>query len=263
MDDIISFRASDGSSVKLECRSTLHSTLELAREYAKAGYPDKYVVFTERQATSSLTAAKHTSGEYENGIFMSCILRPTFFSSQAGPLGPLSAVALCTALEQHTTKKPGIGWVSDIYCGGRRIGGTAIEGKLNDYTSYEYLIVSFAVRTDGDNFPGRLSDMVKKVFESDDLTVGTIIAKSILNKFFTVYSAYKSPEKYMDIYKDRFMLYGKKIKYIEDGRKRGCRVLDVDKSSCSLLVETSSGIKEIRSPRAVIIPDRFKPEKSE
>jgi len=256
--EILTFKASDGSSVKMEYIDSLHSTLELAREYAKAGYPDKYVVFTERQMSSSITSSKHNSEEFEDGIFLSCILRPSFFSSQAGLLGPLSAVALCTALEQHTTKKPGIGWVSDIYCNGKRIGGSAIEGKLTDYTSYEYLIVTFAVRIDKENFPQRLSDMVKKVFESDDLSVGAIIAKSILNKFFTVYASFRTPEKFMDIYKQKFMQYGRKIKYIEDGKKKGCRILDVEKDSCALLVETATGIKEIISPRGVVIPDRFK-----
>jgi hypothetical protein len=40
-------RASDGSVVKLECHNALPSTAKLAREYAKRGYPDRYVVFAE------------------------------------------------------------------------------------------------------------------------------------------------------------------------------------------------------------------------
>lgn len=261
MNEIISFKVSDGSTVKLEYSDALHSTLELARKYAKAGYPDKYVIFTEKQAKSSITDGKKTSFDYENGIFLSCILRPTFFSSQASLLGPLSAVALCTALEEHTTNKPGIGWVSDIYCNGKKIGGCAIEGKLTDYTFYEYLIVTFYVKTDEENFPARMSDMVKKVFESGNLSVGMIIAKSILNKFFTVYSSCKSPEKFMDIYKQKFMLYGKKIKYLSNGKKRSCRVVDVSKETCALLVEASSDFFEITSPRSVIIPNKFSQDK--
>ena len=141
-----SFRDSDGNIIKFEYRDSLHSTTELAREYARSGYPDRYVIYTELQGTSSITRTKLPEGEMEKGIFISCILRPSIFPSQAGILGPLAAVALATALEEHTEKKIGIGWVSDVYCDGVRIGGAAIEGKLDNHAAYEYLIVSFAVR---------------------------------------------------------------------------------------------------------------------
>ena len=141
-----SFRDSDGNIIKFEYRDSLHSTTRLAREYARSGYPDRYVIYTELQSSSSITKTKLPEGEMEKGIFISCILRPSIFPSQAGILGPLAAVALATALEEHTSKKIGIGWVSDVYCDGVRIGGAAIEGKLDNHSAYEYLIVSFAVK---------------------------------------------------------------------------------------------------------------------
>ena len=45
---VSSMRAQDGSMIKLECHDALHSTSKLARAYAKIGYPDRYVVFSER-----------------------------------------------------------------------------------------------------------------------------------------------------------------------------------------------------------------------
>ena len=44
---VISVRVSDGSVIKLECHDALPSTARLAKEYAKLGYPDRYVVFAE------------------------------------------------------------------------------------------------------------------------------------------------------------------------------------------------------------------------
>ena len=44
---VTTMRASDGSVVKLECHDALPSTSHLARQYAKIGYPDRYVVFAE------------------------------------------------------------------------------------------------------------------------------------------------------------------------------------------------------------------------
>lgn len=256
---VTSFRLSDSNIIKLEYRESLPSTAALAREYARGGYPDRYVIFAENQTSTAITGSKLADGESERGVFISCILRPSFFPSQAGLLGPISAAALITALEEHTTKRLGIGWVSDIFCEGKKIGGVAIEGKLDSFSSYEYLIVSFAIRLDSVNFPPRLTDMIKKVFESENASVAMIIAKTVLTRFFAAYTDIKNPGKMMDIYKERFILIDKKIKYIEDGKRHTCRVVDVDRQTATLTVETRRGeFKKITSPSGVIIPAKIK-----
>lgn len=257
-DRIITFRASDGNTVRLEYRESLPSAAQLAREYANAGYPDRYAVFTERQTVESATGGTVSDDSGEEGIYISCILRPSIFPSQAGLLGPLSAVALSSALEDHTDKKIEIGWVSEIYCDGRRIGGCSLEGRLDNHTSYEYLIVNFSVKTGKKNFPPRLSDMIRKVFEQDNFSIGVIIAKNIIDKFFGLYRDIRNPAKYMDLYLGRFALTGKKIKYIEDGSKSSVRVIGIDKSSCALIVQKKDGYElSITSPSSVIIPNKL------
>ncbi len=257
--DILTIKNSDGSTFKLEYHDSLSSTAELARKYAEAGYPDRYTVFCEKQRSTLITGSKLPAGEHDKGIFLSVLLRPSIFPSQVGLLGPLSAVALVTALEEHTDEKIGIGWVSDVYLEGNRVGGVQIEGKLDSYSSYEYLIVTFAVHTDEKLFPPRVTDMIRQVFGEENLTIGMIIAKTVLARFFEVYSSLKTPGKYMDIYQKKFVLYGKKIKYIGDGKKKNCRIANVDKKSASLLIETRRGeIKEITSPRNIILPRRIK-----
>lgn len=245
--EIVSFRVSDGNTVKLEYRTSLPSTAALAREYALAGYPDRYAVFTERQ-----------NGDDEDGLYLSCILRPSIFPSQASLVGPLAAVAFASALEEHTSKKMEIGWVSDIYCDGVKLGGCSVEGKLDNFTSYEYMIISFSAKLDDKIFPPRLTDLVRMVFESENNSVSMIIAKTVLNKFFALYRDLKTPEKHMDVYRTRFALIGKKIKYIDNGKKRHAKVVDIDKKSCMLLIETKDGEKlRISSPSMVIIPNKL------
>ncbi|MBQ8689458.1 MAG: hypothetical protein IJ515_03745 [Clostridia bacterium] len=250
MKNLISMRAVDDSIVKMECYDRLDSTVGLAREYAKAGYADRYAVISEYD------------GDHESdgrGIYMSVILRPSIFPSQAGLLSSLATVALLTALEEHTTDRLGIGWVSNIYCEGKYIGGVSIEGKLDNFTSYEYIIVSFAVRLSEKNFPPRIADLIKKVFESDNDSVTTIIAKTVLNKFLPFYSTMKTSNKFMKIYKQRFLLLGVRAKYIEDGRKRACRIVELDPASCELTIEFSDRTRRrISSPTSLIMPKSIK-----
>ena len=256
--NVFSFRASDGNTVKLEYRKSLPSAAALAREYALAGYPDRYTVFTEKQTAVSSLGTPLSNGEIENGLFLSCILRPSIFPSQAGSVGPLSALSLALALEEHTSKKMSIGWVSDIYCEGSKIGGITVEGKLDSHTSYEYLIINFAVRLDEKNFPPRLTDMVRQVFEEDNVSVSMIMAKTVLNKFFAVYKDLKSPTKHLNVYATKFALNDKKITYIEGSKKRTAKVVGVNKDDLTLIIETRDGRRiNVSSPSAVIIPNKI------
>ena len=256
--EIITFRAQDGNTVKLEYRESLPSANELAREYAKAGYPDRYAVFTERQTAITACGEIISGNESERGLFLSCILRPSIFPSQAGSIGPLSAVSLASALEEHTMKTVRIGWISDIYSDGVRIGQTAVEGKLDNFTSYEYLIVSFSVKLDPKKFTPRLTDLVRQVFEEGNQSIPMIMAKTVLNRFFALYRDVKNPGKHIDSYADKFALKDKKIKYIENGKKRTVKVLDVNRDSLALIVETKDGRKiNVTSQSSVIIPNRI------
>ena len=258
-ESISTMRIPDGRAIKLEYHKSLPSASLLAKEYAAKGYPDRYVIITEEQFTTGILRSKLAPGESEKGIFVSVILRPTLFPSQMGALSPLSATALLTALEKHTDNKLGIGWLSDVYCNGHRIGGVNVEGKLDSFSSFEYLIVTFAVRADEENFPPRLSDMLRQVFEENNETVGIIIAKTIVTKFFEVYRDLKNPDKHAKVYKDRFILGDKKIKYLSEGKKRRCRVIEASTSTFSLICETSSGERiTLNSPSLVIIPETIK-----
>ena len=256
--NVFSFRASDGNTVKFEYRQSLPSTSALAKEYAKAGYPDRYVVFAEKQTAVSALGTPLSVGESEKGVYLSCILRPSIFPSQAGAIAPLSALAFALALEEHTTKKMDLGWISDIYCEGNKIGGVTLEGKLDSNTSYEYLIITFSVRLDEKNFPPRLTDMVRQVFEDNNLSVSMIIGKTILNKFFSVCTELKNHTKQFNLYASKFALADKKIIYLEDGKKRSARVISVNKDDLTLIIETRDGRKiNISSISSVIIPSKI------
>ncbi len=254
---VTSMRATDGSIVKFECHEALLSTLRLAREYALADYPDRYVVFAESR--QKLDADGKLKGETERGVFMSCILRPSIFPSQASLISSLASVALASALDEHTDKSIGIGWVSNIYCDGKMIGKASIEGKLDNFTSYEYIIVNFEVILSEEDFPPRLNDLIRKVFESESTSVPIIIAKNILNKFFPFYSDLKNHAKFMDIYRQKFVLRGQKIKYISDGKRESCKVLGVDTDNGMLMVENKDKkVINITTPSKVIIPKKIK-----
>ena len=260
MKSVVSYRESDGSIINFESHSSLKSPLELARYYAtEKNYPDRYVVFTDRLAKAKISAKTDIEAEAEYGIFMSCILRPSIFPSQAALLNAMSTAALVSALEDHTSKKMGIGWVSDVYCDGIKIGSVSLEGKLDDFTSYEYIIISFNAKLSKDNFPPTLADMVKKVFESENTSVNMIIARNVLSKFFKFYQNLKTPQKFMSEYTQRFAFRGKKIKFFRDEKWKAHKVLGIDLRTGELLLDNGK-YPDIRvsSPALIQNPKKMK-----
>ena len=246
--EFISIRESDNNIVKLECYNRLDSTTKLARAYARDGYPDRYAVVSEYLGSSD-----------ERGMHMSIILRPSIFPAQAGLLSSLAAVALVTALEEHTTKRLGIGWVSNVYCNGRQVGGVSIEGKLDNFTSYEYIIVTFSVMLSDSDFPPKISDLIKKVFAKESSTIATIVAQNVIAKFFPLYSSLKSPEKFMSLYMQKFAMTGKRVKLLKDGKKQSCRIVGIDPRTCSLLLEGRGKERfTATSPTSVLMPKIIK-----
>ena len=253
-------RSQDGQILHLECHESLPSVVELARKQARAGITNGHVIFSEKQTGVDIFGHPLKNGETESGVFMSCILRPSFFPSQSGFLGAISAVSLISALEEHTTKNLGLGWISDVFCEGRKIGTTSIEAKLDSFGTFDYIIVSFFVKITEQDFPPRLTDLIKKVFESENTSISLIIAKNILSKFFSFYpKKVKSPEKIVDVYKRKFILSGISTKYIEDGRKKNCKILGINSADGTLIIETSDGVKKhINGTKNIIIPTKIK-----
>ena len=260
MKSIVNYREADGSIINFESHSSLKSPLELARYYAtEKNYPDRYVVFTDRLAKAKLNIRKDIESEAEYGIFMSCILRPSIFPSQAALLNAMSTAAMVSALEDHTSKKMGIGWVSDVYCDGVKIGSVSIEGKLDDFTSYEYIIVSFNAKLSEDNFPPTLQDMVKKVFDDQNTSLNMIIARNILTKFFKFYQNLKSPHKFMTEYSRLLALRGKKVKFLRDEKWKAHKVLGIDSKTGELILDNGKdGDIRVSSPGLIQNPKKIK-----
>lgn len=248
----ISIRESDGSIVTLEAYSSLPSTSALIREYAESGKPDRYVVFSEERELAE--------GGRESGVYMSILLRPSFFPSQASLLGCMSGAAMVSTLEEHTTSHLGLGWINDVYCNGSKIGSATIEGKLDNYNAYEYLIITFSIKLDPKHFPPRLTDLIVEVFESGKGSISMIIARNLISKFLRFYSNLKSPGKFMDIYSSKFILRGVSIKYDYKGKKRRCKILGIDIKTGALIVNLKgiSTDHRITSRSLVSIPKRVR-----
>ena len=103
-----------------------------------------------------------------------------------------------------------------------------------------------------------LSDIIKKVFDKENLSIPFIIAKDILNNFFQYYVTVKKNTKFMTAYSQKFILRGKKIRYIDEGKRKSGKVLGVDAKNAALMIESQSKkILYITTPNKVILPKKI------
>ncbi len=230
-----SIRSARGGLLKLEWHSNVRSTSGIAKQFAESNYPNGYVICADSRYKCD-SEGKLTK-EIQHGLFMTVLLRPSFFPSQAILLRALAASAFASGLAEYTPKHIGIGWPGSIYCNGVRIGKVSIEGKLNPDTSYEYLLVSFEAIFSDKDFAPRLCDLVAQVFGVYNEDLISMMARKIITAFDSFYSVMKTSTKFMDIYRQRFLFRGKKITYIKDGKKEKRLVLGVDRHSGALMVE--------------------------
>ena len=85
-----------------------------------------------------------------------------------------------------------------------------------------------------------------------------IMAKTLLNKFFTMYKDVKTPEKHLNNYHEKFILQDKKVKYIDNGKKKPGRAIGINKENLALIIEAKDGKQiSISSPSGVIIPKKI------
>ena len=261
MKSIVNYREADGSIINFEAHSSLISPVALARYYAaEKHYPDRYVVFTEKLIKPNANSKKKDmESEAEYGIFMSCILRPSIFPSQASMLSAMSTVPAAAGLQEHTKSTVGIGWVNDIYCDKMKIGSVTIEGKLDDFTTYEYILVSFNIKITKESFPPRLKDLVKKVFQTENTSVNMVIARTIVSHFFKLYQNLRTPEAFMETYNDMFAFRGKRVKYLRDEKWKTHKVLGIDSKQGTLILDNGKHAPiHVSSPTLIQNPKKIR-----
>jgi BirA family biotin operon repressor/biotin-[acetyl-CoA-carboxylase] ligase len=101
-------------------RTILHyervgSTNDLARERARAGYPEGLVVLADEQTSGRGRQGRGWAAPPRSSLLMSVLLRPSWMApADAFALTMLASVALCEATEEVAPVRAGIKWPNDV-----------------------------------------------------------------------------------------------------------------------------------------------------
>ena len=147
--------------------------------------PDGYLVCSLGQTAGRGRFGKSFASP-PGGIYLSMLFRPVFSAEQCFELTPLTAVAVCSAIERVCNVMPGIKWVNDIVLGERKICGILSEIVFDDSGGVNYVIIGIGlnVNTERKSFLPELAEIATSIYEetgqrNDVATLSAEIAKEI------------------------------------------------------------------------------------
>lgn len=108
----------------------LDSTNTLAKTLAAQGAPHGTVIIAGSQTGGRGRMGRSFHSPEGSGLYLTAILRPGCDAADLMHLTCAVAVALRDAIEKVTGLAPGIKWINDLVCGGKKVAGILTELSL-------------------------------------------------------------------------------------------------------------------------------------
>lgn len=141
---------------------TISSTNTHAKILAAAGSPQGTVLIADSQTAGRGRLGRTFQSPAGSGIYMSVILRPGCPPAQLMHLTCAAAVAACDAVEHTLNIRPGVKWINDLVCDGKKLAGILTELSIDPKTALvDYAIIGIGINCTQtpEDFPPELRDM--------------------------------------------------------------------------------------------------------
>lgn len=230
------------------------STNDVVKELAAKGAPEGTVAVAAQQTGGKGRLGRSFFSPEGTGLYLSILLRPDIEVARAVRITTCAALAVCEAIEKHTSEKPCIKWVNDVYIRGRKVCGILTEASLsmeNGGVDYAVLGIGVNVYEPSGGFPEQIRDIAGAVTQHKSADLKNRLAGSIISGFMRFYRDISSGS-FREDYSRRLMWKGEDIVAISGREKTRCRLIDVD-DECRLVVQLPGGEKKLISSGEISI----------
>ncbi|MBP8639471.1 MAG: biotin--[acetyl-CoA-carboxylase] ligase [Oscillospiraceae bacterium] len=227
-----------------QCQIKVFSIVDSTNTQAKKLVMEKAshgtIILAEEQTAGRGRYGKSFFSPRGVGLYMSVVLKPSLGMPEPQMITIATAVAVCSAIEKLTDKKPQIKWVNDIYLDGKKICGILTEAVTDfESGSIESIVVGVGVdcTTEDAIIPEELRDIIGSlgVQELSRNQLAAEIASGILSGFENLGS-----REIIEEYRKRSLMLGREITFIRGNEKLSAMVTGINDSG-SLLVRLASG----------------------
>lgn len=221
------------------------STNKYLKALAREGAPHGTVILAEGQTAGHGRFNRVFFSPDRCGVYMSLLLRPRLHAEEGLLITAAAAVAVCRAVETLTHKKPNIKWVNDILFNGKKLCGILTEGSVSENGDLEWAVLGIGINAylpEG-GFNPDIKDIATAVFDSLQEGSRDLLAATVINEFQRIYETLPRKD-FLEEYKTRSCVIGRKIEVLKNGTSRPATALDIT-DNCELLVTFTDNTTEL------------------
>ena len=233
------------------------STNDDLKVLARQGAPHGTVLIADRQSGGHgrMGRAFHSPGGV--GIYFSILLRPDCQPGQLMHLTCATAVAMCDALEQAASFRPGIKWTNDLVCGKHKLGGILTELGLSAKGGVDYAIIGIGINCcqRESDFPQEIRDIAASLsmVTGRDIDRAAVAAAMMDTLAAMDRNLLRSKAEILDRYRKDCITIGQEISLLRVGEAvRHGKAIDMDDDGC-LIVAFEDGHRETVSSGEVSV----------
>ncbi len=215
------------------CYPTIDSTNNEAKRLLPLSAGDLLLI-AEEQTAGRGRQGKTFYSPAGTGIYFSLVLRSGKALTDTVGITSAAAVAVCRAIEALTDKHPQIKWVNDIYLDGKKIAGILCEAVTDGTQSATAVIIGIGINLTTQEFP---ADVPNAAALNANLDRAALVAGTV-NELYAL--AAQGYDGFLDAYRRRFLLTGRRITFVQNGVATAATVLGIDER-CGLRVRLDSG----------------------
>lgn len=229
---------------RIDCYSVTDSTNLRAKQAAQNKEPAGYVAVADSQTNGRGRFGRTFYSPDKTGIYMSVLLRPDLSISETALITAAVSVCVAEAVEALTDCAVQIKWVNDLFVGGKKICGILTEAAVEFETRRaEYVVVGIGVNLKTDQMPSELQKIAGGIADHCTAPNRCRLIAEILNRMEHMLDHF-SPETFIDAYRRRSNVIGKRVSIHQGTETAYGRALDID-DQARLIVKTDTG--EIRA----------------
>ncbi|MBQ8538187.1 MAG: biotin--[Ruminococcus sp.] len=191
----------------------------------------------------------------DTGLYMSLMLKAKDDIQDTVCMTTAVSVCVTDAIKALCGIDAVIKWVNDIYIGSKKVCGILCEAVTDYVTSkIKGIIIGIGINISTIDFPDELRDIASSLGQAVDKNH---LCALITDNIVTMYENIES-RAFIDEYKKRSLVLGKKINYTENGVTKEATAVDIDNNG-GLIIETENGTKTLSTGEITI---RIKNDKS-
>lgn len=227
---------------------TIGSTNTHAKTLAAAGAPHGTVLIADNQTAGRGRMGRVFLSPPGSGIYMSVILRPNCPPTQLMHLTCAAALAACDVVAHTLNIHPGIKWINDLVCDGKKLAGILTELSIDPKTALvDYAVIGIGINCNQrcEDFPPELQTIACSAAMVSGLPIDRSRLAAALIMSFEKMSReiFTAQRATMDRYRKDCVTIGAEVTVICGEDRRSGTALDITDDG-ALLVAFADGHTE-------------------